>query len=386
VARTPGTSVSWHRLPPEEAVARLGSDPAAGLSSAEAAARLAQLGPNELVEGQRRSLVAMVLSQFADFMIVVLIGAAIVSGVIGDPEDTIAIVVILVLNAVIGATQEFRAQRAVAALRRMAAPEARVRRDGELRTLPARDLVPGDQVLLEAGSIVPADLRLLDAIELQIDESALTGESQAVAKTEAALDTADLALGDRRNLAFKSTSVTRGRGTGLVVATGMRTEIGGIADLLAVEKGVKTPLQQRLALFGRYLAIAVLAICSIVFVAGLLQGEPLVLMFLTAVSLAVAAIPEALPAVITVSLALGARKLSRRHSLVRNLPAVETLGSVTFICTDKTGTLTENRMTVEALVVAGKRRERLPGPGAEPPWDELGKALALSNDVTRHDG
>ena len=370
----------WHLLEPGQALAQLASDPQSGLSEAEAAARLAKTGPNAITEERHRSLVAMVLSQFADFMILVLLAAAAVSGVIGEPQDTIAILVILLVNAVIGAAQEYRAQRAVAALRRLAAPEARTLRGGEIVALPAADLVPGDHVVLEAGNLVPADLRLLEVHDLQTDESTLTGESHAVEKATAALREAELPLGDRRNLAFRGTHVTRGRATGVVVATGMRTEIGRIAGLLTREAGVRTPLQRRLARFGRHLALAVLAICSVVFVSGLLQGQPLVLMFLTAVSLAVAAIPEALPAVITVSLALGARKLSRRRSLVRNLPAVETLGSVTFICADKTGTLTQNRMTVETLVVAGERRKDLAGAEA------LGRALALCNDVEPREG
>jgi len=368
---------AWHRSGAETALRRLGSDARAGLSKPEAATRLAEVGPNVIDEERRGSLLAMFFGQFRDFMILVLLGAAIVSGAIGEPQDTIAIAVIVVVNAVVGAAQEYRAQRAVAALRHLAAPEARVRRDGELVVLPARDLVPGDLVVLEAGNVVPADLRLLEAVELKTDESALTGESHGVEKSTAPLDEAELPLGDRRNMAFKGTHATRGRGAGVVVATGMQTEMGRIANLLAGERGVQTPLQRRLARFGRYLALAVLAICGVVFVSGLLQGQPLVLMFLTAVSLAVAAIPEALPAVITVSLALGARKLSRRQSLVRNLPAVETLGSVTFICADKTGTLTQNRMTVETLFVNGERRVDLRGA------DALGHALALCNDVAK---
>ena len=379
-------AADWHLLTGAEAVARLDSDAQSGLSVAEAGRRLAQSGPNVLEEGRRRSLAAMLLGQFSDFLILVLVAAAVVSGIVGEPADTIAILVILLLNAVIGAVQEYRAQRAMTALRRLAAPEARVLRDAELRSLPARELVPGDLVRLEAGDLVPADLRLLEAVELQTDESSLTGESQPVEKCVERLERSDLVLGDRRNLGFKATTVTRGRGTGLVVATGMQTEIGRIARLLATEPGVRTPLQERLARFGRYLAVAVLAISGIVFLSGLLQGQPPVLMFLTAVSLAVAAIPEALPAVITVSLALGARKLSRRRSLVRNLPAVESLGSVTVICSDKTGTLTQNRMTLEALVVAGERHDRLPTPAAAPAWQSLGRALALSNDVTKQDG
>jgi len=379
-------AIAWYRLGAEETVARLASDLERGLSAAEAAARLAEHGPNVLAEAQRSSLAAIFFGQLADFMILVLLAAAAISGFIGEPRDTIAILVIVILNAVLGTVQQVRAERAVAALQRMAAPDAKVRRDGELRTVPARELVPGDLVVLEAGNVVPAELRLLAVADLQTDESALTGESHPVDKSTAALEADELPVGDRRNLAFRGTHVTRGRGTGVAVATGMATEIGRIAGMLESEKGVKTPLQRRLARFGRHLALAVLGICAVVFVAGLLQGQPAILMFLTAVSLAVAAIPEALPAVITVSLALGARKLSRHNALVRRLPAVETLGSVTTICADKTGTLTQNRMSVDVVVAAGERRDALPRVEAGPPWDALGRGLALSNDVTAKDG
>jgi Ca2+-transporting ATPase len=378
--------VNWHCLTAREVIDHLGSHAAIGLSPEEAAARLLQYGPNALKEGHHRSLLVLFLGQFSDFMILVLVGAALVSGIIGEPQDAIAILVILLLNAIIGSAQEYRAERAVAALRSMAVPEAVVVRGGETLTIDASKLVPGDLVVLEAGSLVSADLRLLEAIELQCDESILTGESHVVEKRVAPLLEPTLPLGDRHNLLFKGTSLTRGRAVAVVVATGMQTELGGIAALLSGEEGVKTPLQQRMARFGSYLALAVLAICAVVFVSGLLQGQPLVLMFLTAVSLAVAAIPEALPAVITVSLAFGARMLSRRHSLVRNLPAVETLGSVTYICSDKTGTLTQNRMTVERFLVDGTLHDSWAGGERGGPWRALGQALALNNDVTLQQG
>jgi Ca2+-transporting ATPase len=364
---------------------RLDSTPD-GLTSVAAQQRLLSHGPNTIPGKKRRSLPLMLLAQFSDFMIVVLLAAALISGFIGEPQDTIAILVIVLLNAIIGAVQEFRAERAVAALREMAAPEARVLRDGEAVTLAASELVPGDVVLLEAGNIVPADLRLLEIAEMQADESALTGESHPVDKLVGRLDKAVLPVGDRLNLAFKGSLVTRGRGQGVVVATGLETEIGRIAELLRGEAGVKTPLQVRLARFGRYLALAVLAICAVVFTAGLLQGQPMMLMFLTAVSLAVAAIPEALPAVVTISLALGARKLVRHNALVRNLPAVETLGSVTYICSDKTGTLTQNRMSAERFFVAGQWHDTLHVPDAAVAVTLLGQAMVLNNDVAVMDG
>jgi P-type Ca2+ transporter type 2C len=376
---------AWHCIEAEEALQRLESS-ATGLTTAEAHERFAEHGPNIIPEKRRRSLLAMLLGQFSDFMVVVLLVAALISGFFGEPQDTIAILMIVLLNAIIGALQEFRAARAVAALRELAAPDAQVLRDGQTVTLAAVELVPGDVVLLEAGNVVPADVRLLEVEEMQADESALTGESLPVDKQHARLDETALPLGDRWNLTFKSSLVTRGHGRGVVVATGLDTEIGRIAELLQREGGVKTPLQVRLARFGRYLALAVLAICVVVFTAGLLQGEPLLLMLLTAVSLAVAAIPEALPAVVTISLALGARKLIRHNALVRNLPAVETLGSVTYICADKTGTLTQNRMTVELLFAGGERHASLPAAGSNIALSELGQGMALSNDVTEKDG
>jgi Ca2+-transporting ATPase len=277
----------------------------------------------------------------------------------------------------------------MAALKKMAAPAARVRRDGDVDTLPADALVPGDIVVLEAGNVVPADMRLLETARLQVDEAALTGESHAVDKETDALGGGDLPLGDRRNMAYKGTVVSYGRGSGVVVATGMTTELGRIALLLRGADTVRTPLQKRLAVFGQRLALAVLGICAIIFAAGLLRDEPVVLMFLTAVSLAVAAIPEALPAVVTVLLALGARKMSRVDALIRRLPAVETLGSVTFICADKTGTLTQNKMHVERLFADGEWRDRLAagekGAGGEEVWERLAQAMALNNDAG-HDG
>ena len=377
----------WHTQDVSAALAELASR-AEGLTAAEVSQRLEQYGPNALPEARRRSLWTMLLGQFSDFMILVLLAAALISGFIGEPQDTIAILVIVLLNAIIGTVQEFRAERAVAALKAMAAPEARVLRGGQTVTVGSTGLVPGDVVLLEAGDVVPADLRLLEVEELQADESALTGESHPVDKQIEVLQAAELPLGDRSNLAFKSSLITRGTARGVVIATALDTEIGHIASLLHGEESVKTPLQQRLTRFGRYLALAVLGICAIVFAAGLLQGQPVMLMFLTAVSLAVAAIPEALPAVVTIALAFGARKLIQHQALVRNLPAVETLGSVTFICTDKTGTLTQNHMTVEHFWLGGAALDELPGPeaGEASAQQALGVAMALNNDVGGTDG
>jgi Ca2+-transporting ATPase len=371
----------WHVAPAEEALARLQTDPQAGLSASEAASRLARHGRNEIAEGRRRGPLLMLLDQFRDFMILVLLAAAVISGVVGDLTDTLVILVIVVLNAVIGFVQEYRAERVIAALRAMAAAHARVVRDGSALTLPAHDLVPGDLVLLEAGNAVPADLRLVEAVQLKVEEAALTGESQPVEKHVRALTDPQLPIGDRRNMAYKGTLVTYGRARGLVVATGMHTQLGRIAQLLREEEEVKTPLQKRLARFGRVLSLAVLAICAVLFAVGLLRGEPLLLMALTAISLAVAAIPEALPAVVTVSLALGARRMVAKNVLIRRLPAVETLGSVTYICSDKTGTLTLNRMRVERAWADAREVAHGTDVPREEPWITLTRAMALSNDA-----
>jgi P-type Ca2+ transporter type 2C len=375
----PTEAAPWHLLGIEETALRLEVVPERGLEEAEALRRIQVCGPNEIQEARRRSPLRMFLDQFADFMILVLIAAGIIAGLIGEPQDAVAIVVIVILNAVIGFVQEYRAQRAVAALKRLAAPSARVRQGGQVLTLPAQELVPGDVVLLEVGNVVPADLRLLEVAQLKVEEAALTGESQPVEKAVAALHERDLPLGDRRNMAYKGTRVIYGRGAGIVVATGMETEIGKVARLLREEEEVKTPLQKRLARFGERLALVVLAICAIIFAVGLLRGEPLLLMFLTAVSLAVAAIPEALPAVVTISLALGAYKMVKKNALIRRLPAVETLGSVTYICSDKTGTLTQNKMHAQVFCADGRL---VGGVSRDLPATFL-QALALNNDAVR---
>jgi len=381
--RTPSLEeLDPYRRQAEEVTAALTTDPHHGLGAGEAEARLQQYGANVIREGRRRGPARMLLDQFTDFMILVLIAAAIVSGILGDLTDTLVILIIVALNAVIGFVQEYRAEAAIAALRKMAAPHARVVREGHPHTVAASDIVPGDIVLLEAGNLVPADMRLLETSALKTQEAALTGESVAVSKHAETVLEGDQALGDRINMAYKGTLVVQGRGRGVIVATGMHTELGRIANLLSSTEESRTPLQKRLARFGRVLAIAVLVICAILFLIGVLRGEPVLLMLLTAISLAVAAIPEALPAVVTISLALGARQMVRRQALVRKLPAVETLGSVTFICSDKTGTLTLNQMRVEALWTPGTARQP---PPTETPVDpgmvELLQAMALNNDT-----
>jgi len=359
-----------------------------GISSEEARKRILEYGPNELKVKKKKTPFMMFLDQFKDFMILVLIAAALISGFIGEVTDTIAIIVIIILNAVVGFIQEYRAEKAMAALKKMAAPSATVMRNGMPEIISASQLVPGDVVILEAGKIVPADMRVIEAANFKVEEAALTGESVPVEKNIKALHDEHLPMGDRKNMAYKGTFVTSGRGTGVIVTTGMGTELGRIAAMLQEEEEVKTPLQKRLATFGQKLAIAVLAICAIVLGIGIMRGEPPMLMLLTAISLAVAAIPEALPAVITISLALGAKKLITQHALIRKLPAVETLGSVTYICSDKTGTLTLNKMTVEEIYANGEivKSEKLKVKCEEQlstlnPQSLLFTALALSNDA-----
>jgi Ca2+-transporting ATPase len=371
--------VHWHRLSTAASLERLATR-ATGLSDEESAQRRRTYGLNVLHEAPPRSPWAMFAAQFADYMILVLLGAAVLAGVIGDLADTLVIVAIVVLNAVIGFIQEFRAERTMAALKAMAAPVATVIRSGTPHTEHAAHLVPGDIVRVEAGAIVPADLRILESASLRVDEAALTGESVPGDNAHAAIDAEDVVVADRHNIAHKGTLVTYGHGLGVVVATGMRTEFGKIAQLLQQARLVETPLQRRLAVFGQRLAVVVLAICAIVFVTGLLRGEPVVPMLLTALSLAVAAIPEALPAVVSVALALGARKMMQQHALIRRLPAVEALGSVTTICSDKTGTLTANEMRVEQYYCDGAAASEV---GSTASWRTLLLAMTVSHDAVR---
>lgn len=325
-----------------------------GLSPTEAAERLSRYGPNELEAIKAKTIFGIFIDQFKDFMIGVLFAAAIISGFIGEAKDTIAIIVIVILNAVIGFVQEYRSEKAMEALRQMAAPRALVLRSGQPQVIDATDLVVGDIVLLESGVVVPADLRLIEVSNLSINEASLTGESLPVEKVERAIHDGFISIADRHNLAYAGTIVTAGRGTGVVAATGKESQIGRIADMVQVAE-IKTPLQKRLAQFGRTLALAIIGISAIIFIIGIIRGVKPVLMLLTAISLAVAAIPEALPAVVTISLALGAQQMVKQNALIRKLPAVETLGSVTFICSDKTGTLTQNKMKVEEVYTGGNR-------------------------------
>ena len=368
-----------------------------GLSEAEANRRLIEHGPNELIERGLRSPWRILATQFTEVMVIILIVAAAISLLIGDIKDAIAILIIIVLNAALGFSQEYRAERAMAALKQMVVPLVKVRRDGQVREISAHELVPGDLFLLETGGAVPADGRLLESVNLRLQEAALTGESVPVEKSTAAMANEDVAMGDKRNMVFMGTAVTYGRGLAVVTATGMLTELGHIAAMIQAVESEATPLQRRMSQLGKGLAIAAMALVGLIFSIGLLQGKDVNTMFMVAISLAVAAVPEGLPAVVTIALALGAQRMLKRRALIRKLPAVETLGSVTVICSDKTGTLTENRMTVTILDVAERtvnlvQQLRKSGPLLSPddaplaaPDETLSLLLitvALCNDAT----
>jgi Ca2+-transporting ATPase len=377
-------SDNWHHLPPAEVVADLGTDIEAGLSEEQARERLEKYGPNELEEQPRPGFLQRLIGQFTDLVVLLLIGAAIVSGALQEWYEAGAILLIVILNAVLGVVQEGQAEEALAALKKLSAPEARVIREGQTRVIPAREVVPGDVVIIEAGNYVPADLRLVEEANLQIEEASLTGESVPVHKVADADIPVEAGIGDRRTMAYKGTLATYGRGKGVAVETGMTTQIGLIAEMIQSVEEEQTPLQQRLDQLGAWLVYGALIICGIVFLVAFGRaaaqsaralgmtgfgaffgslGDPALLSqlgeaalqaFLTAVALAVAAVPEGLPAIVTINLAIGMREMARRNALIRRLPAVETLGSASAICSDKTGTLTQNAMTAVALSVYGK--------------------------------
>lgn len=344
------TDPSWHVISVEDALARTGSQ-ASGISTAEAEKRLERFGTNELVDRGGKPAWKILWEQFTSVMVLILIAATFLSLILGKFLEAGAIGGIVLMFALLGFYQEYRAEKAIAALRQMTVPTVRVRRDGVTVSVPARQVVPGDVVHLDAGTVVPADLRLLEVVSLRIQEAALTGESEAVDKKTTPLAGEDLPVGDRINMAFSGTEVTYGRGVGLVIATGMATQLGRIADLLQGVTSEQTPLQARLDHVGKQLALLGVVVAGVVAILGALGGETWSNLVLTAISVAVAVIPEGLPAVVTFTLAVGAQRMLRRNALVRKLPAVETLGSVTTICSDKTGTLTQNKMTVSTLVL-----------------------------------
>ena len=327
-----------------------------GLSSIEVKKRQEENGFNELKQEKKKSLLVKFLEQFKDFMIIVLIIAAIVSGIVGVAQgegitDTIIILIVVIANAIIGVAQEAKAEKSLEALQKLSGHEAKVIRDGNIQTIPARELVEGDIVILDTGDYVPADLRIFEAVNLKAQESSLTGESVPVEKYASKIEVEDLPIGDRANILFSSSLITYGRGKGIVVQTGMNTEVGKIAEMLTQTEEQETPLQKKLNSLGKTLGIVALIICVIIFTIGILQGRELISMFMTAVSLAVAAIPEGLAAVSTIVLAIGVQKMVKRNAIVKRLPAVETLGSSSVICSDKTGTLTQNKMTVQKVFV-----------------------------------
>ncbi|NLG36592.1 MAG: cation-translocating P-type ATPase [Clostridiales bacterium] len=370
----------WHTLTQHETLGRLKSREE-GLTKDEANRRKEQYGPNELEEVRRKSVVRLFFEQFANVMIWVLLAAALISGMLSEWVDTAIILAVVLINALLGTIQESRAEAALDSLKKMAAPMARVVRDGAAERIPAGELVPGDVVHIEAGDFVPADLRLLMSASLRVEESTLTGESVPVEKSTDALADPEVPLGDRVNLCFSGSSVTYGRGLGVVVETGMRTQIGRIASGLAAPQDETTPLQRKLAQISRVLSAGVLIVAVVVFAVGLLTGREPFEMFLTAVSLAVAAIPEGLVAVVTIVLALGMQRMAGRGAIIRKLPAVETLGGTQIICSDKTGTLTVNRMAVRALWLEDAHRESGDPPADSPVFSELCSAMVRCNDA-----
>ena len=355
----------WHCLSTDDVSQELAVDLTLGLSESCAAGRLTEHGPNELQAAERVSGWAIFAEQFQDVLIVILLLATVLSAILGHGIEALAIGVIVLFAVLLGFVQEYRAEHAIQALRQMAAPLATVLREGRESSLPARDLVPGDVIILRTGDKIPADARLFEAVNLRLDEAVLTGESLPVEKQTALLDRQDSALGDRTNMAYAGTAATYGRGRAVVVATGMQTEFGQIAQLLETVETGKTPLQVNLDRVGRTLAKAAVVIVLVIVAFGLWREQPLIEMLIFGIALAVAVVPEALPAVVTISLAIGVQRMVKRHALMRRLPAVETLGSTSVICSDKTGTLTKDEMTVRRVFVAGRMLE-VSGAGYEP--------------------
>lgn len=369
--------MNWHLLPLSEIEQLLNTTPS-GIDDVSASQRLSEHGKNQIEDKKKKSVLQMLLHQLTDFMILVLIAAAVISGILGDVTDTVIILAIVVINAIVGFIQEYRAEKAMEALKSMAASNARILRNGKTIDIPASDLVPGDVVLLEAGNIIPADVRFFETHQIKVDESALTGESHNVEKNPEKLPERDYPLGDRINMGFKGTFITNGRALAYVATTGMNTELGRIAKMIQTDE-TSTPLQKRLAAFGKRLSVVILIICTVIFLIGWLRGEELLTMLLTSISLAVAAIPEALPALVTIALAFGAKRLVKNNTLIRKLPAVETLGSVTYICSDKTGTLTLNKMTVQEIFETADNNINSVFSENNP----LLNAMALNNDVSK---
>lgn len=366
----------WYQQSISEACQTLNTGAEKGLTFHEAKNRLEQYGPNELKHKEGPGIFQMFLEQLKDYMVIILIIASIVSIAVGEVTDSIVIIGIVIVNACLGVFQEYRAGKALEALKKMSAPNAKVVRGGEPMTIPAVELVPGDLVVLETGDYIPADLRLVSSINLKVEEAALTGESVPVEKNADLRLEGDIGLGDRKNSGFMSTLVTYGRGSGIVTETGMNTVIGKIAEMIQEDQSEDTPLQKKLKNMGKLLGTGCLVICAVVFAMGLLRGEHILEMFMTAVSLAVAAIPEGLPAVVTIVLALGMQRMAKHNAIMKKLHAVETLGSTTVICSDKTGTLTQNQMTIVKMYVPGMEID-VGGDGYNP----IGMISAGANEI-----
>lgn len=384
-ATTTQEEVHYHALSKEEVLKRLETTES-GLSSDKANQLLERHGKNLLKEAKSKTLIGKFIEQFKNVMIVILLVAAVLSGILGEWTDTIIILLVVILNAVLGVIQENKAEQALDALKSMSSPHAKVRRGGQVTEIKSEDLVPGDIVLLEAGNVVPADVRLLEAASLKTEEAALTGESLPSEKQAGVLPERDIVLGDRTNMAYMSSSVTYGRAVGVVTATGMQTEVGKIAGYISEEESDVTPLQKKLDELGKYFTFIILGVCVVIFAVGILEGREMLDMLLTSISLAVAAIPEGLPAIVTIILALGVQRMAKRKAIIRKLPAVETLGSTEIICSDKTGTLTLNKMTVEQVHVNGSTIEATDALQGVPGGELLLQAMTLCNDSSIDEG
>jgi len=374
----------WYNKTAEVVAEELAVDLSVGLSTQEAEKRIQQYGYNELKEKEKETLLQKIINQLKDFLVIILIAASIISICVGEVTDSIVIIAIVIVNAVLGVVQEGKAEKALEALKKMSAPNARVLRDGKVEVIPAKNLVPGDIIIIEAGDILPADVRIIESANMKVEEASLTGESVPVEKDSSKVFDEEIGLGDRANMAYMSTIVTYGRGKGIVVDTAQKTEIGKIADKIQEIEDEETPLQQKLDQLGKWLGIVCIVICIIVFIVGLLRGGTLLEMFMVAVSLAVAAIPEGLPAVVTIVLALGMKRMVDRNAIVRKLLAVETLGCVDVICSDKTGTLTQNEMTVVRLYSGGKEA-KVTGQGYNPSGEFIDSSEEKFNPVDNGD-
>jgi len=378
------TTRDWYSKSPQEVLKKLNVDPSAGLSEEEAKKRLEEFGPNKLQEQKKKSIFQLFVAQLNDWLIYVLFAAVIITLLMGEYIDAIIIMAVILLNAILGVVQEVRASNAIEALQRMTRHKALVKREGQIREVDSEGLVPGDIVILDTGRFVAADLRLIETINLQIEESALTGESVPSEKEASLILDPKTPLGDRENMAFMSSLVTYGRGEGVVIATGMNTEVGKIVGIINKEEPLKTPLEIRLNQLGKVLGKLAIGICIFIFIVGILQGRDLAEMFLISVSLAVASIPEGLAAIVAVVLSVGVMAMSKRNAIIRRLPAVETLGSVNIICTDKTGTLTQNKMTVLQSFTLDERKDIQRGQinYSKDSTILLAKAMILSSDAT----